>query len=62
MSDVEGWVAPGFERVRETVEAMSAPWGTRRQQPRRRGKEQVTLHDLFTNSSGVLGFDDGRHE
>lgn len=123
MGEVKGWVAPGFERVRETVEAMPAPWGRgggglaayvggkpvvdlwggRARRGRdwqedtlacvasvtkswaaivvarlveqglldhtspisrwwpefaANGKERITLHDLFTHSSGVLGFDD----
>jgi CubicO group peptidase (beta-lactamase class C family) len=122
MSHVDGWVAAGFERVRETIEAMPAPWarggGSLAAYVRGRlvvdlwggearpgsawqkdtlacvasvtkswaalvverlveqglldhtspvsrwwpefaanGKERVTLHDLFTHSSGVLGFD-----
>lgn len=122
MGNVDGWTAPGFERVRETIDAMPAPWargggslaayvrgepvvdlwggdarpGTGWQRdtlacvasvtkswaaivverlveqglldhtsPVSRwwpefaanGKERVTLHELFTHSSGVLGFD-----
>jgi CubicO group peptidase (beta-lactamase class C family) len=122
MADVNGWVAPGFERVRETIEAIPAPWArgggslaayvrgklvvdlwggqARPGQSWREdslacvasvtkswaaivverlveqglldhtspvstwwpefaanGKDHVTLHDLFTHSSGVLGFD-----
>ena len=125
MSNVNGWVAPGFERVRETIEAMPAPWasgggslaayvrgklvvdlwgglarpGQNWQEDTltcvasvtkswaaviverlveqglldhstpictwwpefaANGKEKVTLHDFFTHSSGVLGFD-GSH-
>jgi CubicO group peptidase (beta-lactamase class C family) len=122
MAEVNGWVAPGFERVRATIEAMPAPWArgggglaayvrgklvvdlwggqarpglswredsiacvasvtkswaavvverlveqglldhsspisTWWPEFAANGKERVTLHDLFTHSSGVLSFD-----